>query len=322
MVESSCVGQPLTFTSFPITRVAVGEVYRYEVKAVDATGHRVFISAPSIPPWLRFDTASAVLQGISSVPGQYAVQLVVRQGSMRVTQNFMVTVCDAQTKNILFLGNSITNGTDKYNSYRRPLWKLLREEQYNFDLVGSWDKHHSGGTVPDADFDLDHEGHSGWTAHQMMHPPAWDSTRGNIHMWLQQYAPDIVLIELGTNDVFQCRTAAEFTNDLREIITILRSRRAAVKIIIVSVLPLGKKWASQNLCGTEPYGKLIRMMNDAIHKFAPLNTGKESPITVVDIDTGMDPDTDMYDGIHPNDKGEKILAARFFPVIAQYLNKL
>src|SRR5689334_651691 len=77
----------------------------------------------------------------------------------------------ARTTTILCLGNSITNVTNKYNSYRRPLWQLLHNGHYNVDMIGSWNKHHMGGDVPNPDFDMDHEGHSGWTAAHMFTPP-------------------------------------------------------------------------------------------------------------------------------------------------------
>ena len=59
------------------------------------------------------------------------------------------------------LGDSITQGNTKHNSYRRPLWIELRKAGYNVDFVGSTRENFKG-LSPLSDFDPDHEGHWGW----------------------------------------------------------------------------------------------------------------------------------------------------------------
>ena len=88
------------------------------------------------------------------------------------------------------------------------------------------------------------------------------------------------------------------------------------------VMPLGKKWANQNLCKTENYGSLVLKMNEAIKTFVLRHSTRQSPITIVDLYTGMDADKNMYDDIHPNDKGEAFVAERYYNAIRKYLTKL
>jgi hypothetical protein len=255
--------------------------------------------------------------------GQFPIHLVVSNQHAKRSQNFMLTVYDKHTTNILCLGNSITNGTNKYNSYRRTLWQMLHNAGYNFDFIGSWSKHHMGGEVPDPDFDMDHDGHSGWRFDDMFHPPSWDSARGNINEWLKVYSPDIVLLELGTNDVFQCRSVDDMLKDLLDLIEALRGKNSSVKIFVAQIPPLGKQWAKKKLCGNDiDYDQAIKNLNIAFVGFAARYSEKNSPIVTVDQYSGINTDSDMYDDIHPNEKGEKKMADKWFKAISRYLTKL
>ena len=221
---------------------------------------------------------------------------------------------------ILPLGNSITNGTDKFNSYRRDLWKLLAKAGLNVDFIGSWNKHHMGGEVPDSDFDMDHEGHSGWTVANMFSPPSWDSARGNIYQWLTRYTPDIVLVELGTNDVFQCRKPADIIEDMQKLIAVLRANNPSVKIFIAQIPPLGIKWRDKNLCGNNyTYDSTIKVLNGMIASLCRSAGKSESPVVAVDQYSGIDPAVNMYDDIHPNAIGEAVMAKRWFDAIYKWL---
>jgi len=251
------------------------------------------------------------------------IELSAANADTVIRQNFMLTVYNNQTINILPLGNSITNGTSVYNSYRRSLWQMLHKADYNFDFIGSWDKHHMGSAYPNPDFDLDNDGHSGWTAHHLLEPPDWDLQRGNLDQWLKSYKPDIVLMELGTNEVFQCTSAASAMNDLSIIIDKLRLSNASVKILLAQIPPLGKKWAPQKLCGNDiSYEQSVKLFNQAVLQFAKSKTTAQSPVIIVDQFTGINPDTDMYDDIHPNTIGEKKMAERWFKAMKPYLKKL
>ena len=196
--------QKLFFTSTIVNRVAVNEKYTYSVAVKDASQKKIQFSCNNLPSWLSFDTKNNILSGIAKNTGQYAIQITASNGDTTLHHNFMLTVFNKQTMNILPLGNSLTNGTNVFNSYRRYLWQMLHKANYNFDFIGSWDKYDMGGPVSNPDFDMDHDGHSGWKASDVLNQPDWDKQRGNIRDWLLTYTPDIALLEFGTNEVFQC----------------------------------------------------------------------------------------------------------------------
>ncbi len=313
----------IVITSKLSNRVRIDETYNYLIEAIDSANKQLTFSVDPLPGWLTYNGNAHTISGKAAKTGQYPVHIVITDGKDTIHQRYMLTVFDNQTTNILCLGNSITNGTGKYNSYRRDLWQMLHKANYNFDFIGSWDKHHMGGAVPIPDFDMDHEGHSGWTFEDMFHPPDWDSTRGNINVWLQQYVPDIVLIELGTNDVFHCRKTKDIIKDLGSLVETLRNKNNRVKIFVAQIPPLGAQWAPKKLCGNDTtYNSRILELNNAIAVFVKENNNDRSRITKVDQFSHVDPATMMYDDIHPNDTGEKIMAERWFNAIQHYLKKL
>ena len=291
----------LGFSSPKSTRIEAGSTYTYKISTVDSSNVPVTINVKSLPSWLKYNSVDQTISGKTKTVGQFPIHIVATTSQDEVHYDYMLTVYDAQTVNILALGNSITNGTNRFNSYRRILWQLLHQGGYNFDFVGSWDLHEMGRPVPNPDFDMDHEGHSGWKASDVLQQPQWDSIRGNIHSWIQSYNPDIVLLELGTNEVFQCITPEDASNNLSRIIDILRGKNPKVKILLAQIPPLGKTWSAQKLCGNDKtYAKALIEMNLAIQKLAASKNSADSKITLVDQYHGMNTDKDMYDDIHPN----------------------
>jgi acyl-CoA thioesterase-1 len=311
----------LKFTSAENNRVSIDSAYRYHITVKGNSTTAADIAVPTLPAWLHFDAEKGVLYGKPLKAGQYPVDIIATTDTT-IHQRFMLTVYNKATTNILALGNSITNGTDKYNSYRRALWQLLHKGNYNFDFIGSWNKHHGGDNVPDPDFDMDHDGHSGWKASDILHPPDWDKERGNIREWVKSYRPDIVLIELGTNEVFQCITEQEAMHNLDTVIQVLRGSNPAVKIFLAQIPPLGAQWATKKLCNNTEYELAVTKFNKAIVQFGKEQNTSASPVIMVDQFSGVDTATEMYDDIHPNSKGEDKMAKKWFDAISKYLKTI
>ena len=315
--------QKLFFTSTIVNRVAVNEKYTYSVAVKDASQKKIQFSCNNLPSWLSFDTKNNILSGIAKNTGQYDIQITALNGDTTLHQNFMLTVFNKQTVNILPLGNSLTNGTNVYNSYRRYLWQMLHKANYNFDFIGSWDKYDMGGPVSNPDFDMDHDGHSGWKASDVLNQPDWDKQRGNIRDWLLTYTPDIALLEFGTNEVFQCIKNTDAINNIDTVIQLLREKNKSVKILLAQIPPLGAAWADKKLCSNDiEYSKAVIEFNKAILQYGKAKNSTGSPIIIVDQFTEVNPAVDMYDDIHPNAIGEKKMAEKWFAAIKKYLRKL
>jgi lysophospholipase L1-like esterase len=187
---------------------------------------------------------------------------------------------------VMPLGDSITQGNDETNSYRRPLWKRLAAGR--FDFVGSQRENHLG-PPPNPDFDLDHEGHWGWRADQVL---------AEVGGWAGTYRPDVVLLHLGSNDVFAGQSTSSTLGELGAIVERLRGANPRVTVLLAQLIPTSRD--------AQPG---IERLNSGIPGLAAQLDSSASRVVVVDQSAGFDPVTDTRDGIHPNAAGEEKMAA-------------
>jgi acyl-CoA thioesterase I len=188
------------------------------------------------------------------------------------------------------LGDSITGARAGAASYRYWLAKDLEAAHVPFDFVGSQHGVY-GGSPRFEDFDQDHEGHWGWTTGQVLE---------HIDEWAAAARPDVVLLHLGTNDVV--RDPAMIPGNLTAIIGSLRKVNPRVAVLLARLIPMR---------GADQLGSA----EQSIERVASAQTRAESPVVVVRQDEGFDVETDTYDGIHPNESGEKKMAKRWFEAI-------
>ena len=197
------------------------------------------------------------------------------------------------TIKILPLGDSITNGGNGFPSYRKSLWHKLKNEGYSIDFLGSSKSFHGMAPVAsDLDFDLDHEGHWAWEVGQI---------RDNIHTWLNDYNPDIVLIHLGTNDYSRGQTNKSTLSEMSEIFKALRDKNPNIIILIAKIIPMKNK-------DTAPF-------NSDLASWAKDQSTSISTVVVVDQYKNYNPTEDSYDNYHPNSFGEEKMAEKWFQAI-------
>ena len=200
---------------------------------------------------------------------------------------------------VMPLGDSITQGDFARNSYRRPLWQLLQGGGYaNVDFVGSLTTNF-GGDAPNPDFDLNHEGHWGWRA---------DQIAGQILNWANTAQPDIVLMHLGSNDLFQGQSVSSTISDLGLIIDRLRQSNPDVIVLFAKLIPHNNGGAPS-----------VTPLNNEIAILAAAKNTAQSPVIVVDQFTGFDAATDTHDDVHPNTAGEQKMADRWYQALAPLL---
>ncbi|MFD2514639.1 GDSL-type esterase/lipase family protein [Pontibacter locisalis] len=213
------------------------------------------------------------------------------------------------------LGNSITQSNQDHYSYRYNLWKKLLDAGVEIDYVGSHSVQKNGN--PDwplykgQAFDSDNEGHWGWSTDQILNGNSEETGKGRLSDWLTGYTPDIVLLHLGTNDMFRDQSLDETVNELKEVVQLIRADNPQVKIFFAKLIP-----AYDQKVGPQAANN-IRLLNERIPALAQeLNTAA-SPVILVDQYTGFNPTTgaDTFDGIHPNASGEEKMAQKWFEAI-------
>ena len=201
---------------------------------------------------------------------------------------------------ILFVGDSITEGGNRErdeSTYRVPLQALIGATGVAVDYVGT----RAEGLHRDArwppGFDPHHEAYYGKTSGYVR-----DQLRDHVN---QFPAPDIALIHLGTND----RDNDETIEPLEDIVRMLRTRNPNVVVLIGQLAQHDWKAPWRRL----RIGRMVDRLNSA-----------ESPVVAVNHfeDWIADPnrkESDTYDWVHPNPRGQSHMALTWFAALRPYL---
>jgi lysophospholipase L1-like esterase len=199
------------------------------------------------------------------------------------------------------LGDSITQGSQQYQSYRRSLWLKLTQAGYAVDFVGS-ERLHFAETPPQADYDFDHEGHWGWRVEQVL---------AKINQWAQTVQPAIVLVHLGSNDLLSGERPEVTIAELRQLVQSLRQVNPKVTVLLAQIIPI---------VGNEAQ---VQALNQQIAHLSQTLTTPESLVLAVDQVSGFDAaiGRDTYDGLHPNQSGEAKMAQQWFLALQKVLPK-
>jgi acyl-CoA thioesterase-1 len=203
---------------------------------------------------------------------------------------------------IMPLGDSITAGDGRRDVYRWPLWQLIQEAGVDIDFVGTI---HSDGL--NNEFDTDHEGHSGFRTTDIL---------GGLPAWLAANKPDIVLLHIGTNDIFQCWSVADVAGRIVKIIDVIHGRNPRAVILLAKIIPLGDAKAlsidDDRYCGT---GKTLDELTQDLNQRLDLISALRSRVIVVDLHSALDARADLRDGTHPNESGQRKMAERWFQAL-------
>jgi hypothetical protein len=206
---------------------------------------------------------------------------------------------------IMPLGDSITQSVVGQASYRYWLDKKLHAANISFDFVGSMVDNVGGPPTP-SDFDLNHEGHSGYTTWNILEPG--NNPQGfNLAASFNLRIPDIVLLHMGTVDVLDKIPTNDTIANLGGIIDKARAANPNVAVLIAQIIPKDAALYPADVAGTIS-------LNQAILPFAHQKNTAQARVIVVDQFTGFNATqgVDTYDGVHPNASGEQKVAARFF----------
>ncbi len=200
---------------------------------------------------------------------------------------------------IMPLGDSITGSP---GCWRALLWTQLQDAGYtNIDFVGTLPPQGCG--IP---HDGDNEGHGGILATNM-------ASQNLLPAWLAATNPDIVLMHLGTNDVWSNRPTQVILDAFTTLVQQMRANNPSMRIVVQQIIPMNPSSCSE--CGARAVA-----LNSAIPDWAASLTTPQSPIIVVDQWTGFNTATDTYDGVHPNSAGDQKIANKLFPVVRGLLS--
>lgn len=206
------------------------------------------------------------------------------------------------TVKIMPLGDSITYGMADGGGYRKFLWQDLKQMGYdNIDFVGPEGQNSASFTYQGQTltYDDNHAGYSGYTITDL--PGGWFGQLHGILEKMQEgdyitkYAPDIILLQIGTNDVSNGHLDGS-EERLHTLLDYLREKMPADGTIFLSTIPeLGNTgWGGDNSANIAAYNQLVKKV-----------AGEYSSKNVVfaDIHSVIDASSDLADGVHPNAGG-------------------
>lgn len=197
---------------------------------------------------------------------------------------------------IMPLGDSITESIVGYSSYRYWLWNSLVSSGIGADFVGNR-YGVKDGAPKFPDFDQDHQGQSGARADVML---------AKLPSLMPLYDPDVYLVHLGSNDIFQGFSVDPTIVDLRNIIERIRSHNPLAVILLAKIIPAEKE------------GAKIKELSGKIGALEDMST-ISSPVLIVDQFKGFNLATDSYDNKHPNDAGEQKMSGKWYNALVEYL---
>lgn len=209
-----------------------------------------------------------------------------------------VPIEPAAATRIMPLGDSITGSP---GCWRALLSRHLRDTGYtNLDFVGTLPAPGCGFA-----YDGENEGHGGYLATNI-------ARNNQLPGWLSATRPDIVLMHLGTNDIWSNIPAATILNAYTTLLRQMRASNPRMKLVVARILPM-------NPSNCSACGQRVVALNNAIPGWVQANTTAASPITVVDQWSGFNTATDTSDGVHPNNAGIQKMERRWYPAVVAAL---
>ncbi len=239
------------------------------------------------------------LPALRSLPTLLAAALVAAAGIFIAVHGTAPAGAAIAPVRVMPLGDSITGSP---GCWRALLWNRLQTSGYtNVDFVGTLPPQGCGVT-----YDGDNEGHGGYLATNI-------ASQNMLPGWLSATLPDVVMMHLGTNDVWSNIAPATILASFTTLVGQMRASNPNMRILVAQILPMNPSTCAE--CGAR-----VVAFNAAIPAWAAGLSTTASPIVVVDQWTGFDTAVDTYDGVHPSDSGNVKISDRWYPALIRYLS--
>ena len=231
----------------------------------------------------------------------------------------MLETAAADPIRIMPLGDSITYGMADEGGYRKFLWHFLREKGYdNLDFVGPEGSNSASFTYQgqQLSYDDNHAGYSGYTITNL--PGGWFGQLNGILETMQAgdhitaCAPDIILLQIGTNDVSNGHLDGS-EERLHQLLDYLLEKMPSDGAIFLTTIPdLGNTgWGGNSNQDIASYNLLIQQVAEDY---------KSRNVRYADIHSVINASTDLADGVHPNAGGYEKMAKYWAEQLDTYLS--
>jgi lysophospholipase L1-like esterase len=189
-----------------------------------------------------------------------------------------------------------------------PTYLSLELEAAGLPVEFVGDRQTGSNTVPA-------EGHGGFNtvlmAQQLLAETTWTELNGTqIPNNFSKHIPDIVIIQLGTNDAINASEGGwspipTYERYMQKIVDYLRLKNPNVSIIIPRLIP----------CQVDEFDQNVKKLNDIIPDFVTrLNTENSRVVITRDLRDNWTMD-DYLDIVHPNKAGQQKIAKVYFEAL-------
>lgn len=200
---------------------------------------------------------------------------------------------------ILPLGDSITWGINYEGGYRVKLFTRAVHDGKKITFTGSL---MNGPTtmIEGQAFPRSNEGHSGWTI---------DQDASLIPMPALNTIPHIVLLMIGTNDVYAASGQADMPKRLGALIDKITGAAPNALVVVAKITPLSNmSWNST-----------VNTYNNAIPGVVSDRAAQGKHVMLGDMNKGFSSSMLSSDGVHPNQTGYDFMADAWYGEIGSLL---
>jgi len=221
---------------------------------------------------------------------------------------FLPTQLAAQNITVMPMGDSITRGARGECGYRRALSQALaKNPQCSVSFVGSRTGAGNDSNIPIsvcAAQNTPHEATSGLRADQLLNL---------IDGPITNHQPDVVLLHIGSNDIFQDRAVVDTLTDIDDLLDRVFINKPDASVVLSDIIPWSE--ASPNPISFAPLENPNRdMLADTtqlatdIALLASARASAGDSVEKANVWKDFDSDLMTTDGVHPNPVGEAHIA--------------
>jgi lysophospholipase L1-like esterase len=214
---------------------------------------------------------------------------------------------------LMFVGDSMTIGSAGDYTWRYRMWQHLNATLGGpFRIVGPRTELYDA--YADAAVSLDYRdpafpakarGHlAGWGE-------GWLHLAPLIRQTVAEHRPDVLLVSLGLIDLGFYTNAAGTEDNLRRFVAEARAARPGIAMVLLPVIPNTRAL-------TDDYFRAeCEQLNIRMEKAVADLATQQSPLLLASPPEQWSTDRHTYDGTHPNESGEHLLAASFADALHQ-----
>jgi lysophospholipase L1-like esterase len=211
---------------------------------------------------------------------------------------------------IMPVGDSITEGKYTKGGYRKPLYQMLKDNGYSVTFVGKED---NGDPANDTGFstgmeDPNHEGYGSARIGMLLNGGTTEKhTALPIKKTLAINNPDVVLILLGTNDIFGITPTDTLRQTMEKLASTIFEQDPNTTVILASIPPIAK---------IEARNADVNAYNAVLPEIVAKEKALHHKIEFADIHSVFTDPADLSgDRVHPSATGYNKMAALWYSIL-------